>query len=92
MKRKRRTEFTIETERRVTVQGDRNWMRGWCENCGRQVLMVKPEEAAFRCGVSVSTILRWLEVQRIHASETATEPWICSHSLVRTRKSDSPLL
>ncbi|MGH9426708.1 MAG: hypothetical protein ACRD2L_10470 [Terriglobia bacterium] len=82
MRRKRRTEFTIETERRLIVQRNRNCIRSWCDGCGRQVWLITPEEAAFRCGVSILTIFHRLEAQTIHFHETITGLWICPHSLL----------
>ena len=80
MKRKR-TEITIETERVLFISSPRKVL-GWCSACDAQAEMVPVDEAAILRRVDSRTIFRWVEAERVHASETATGLLlICLNSL-----------
>lgn len=68
MKTKRTIELTVES-RSISVLRPARTVLAWCESCGARVLMVTPEEAARRTGVSVRTLYRRLELQTMHFVE-----------------------
>jgi len=80
---KKRTEITIETERVVVIRRRRRVSaRAWCQSCGGQVLMVTVDEAAQLACVSVRTLYRWVENEKLHFTEIADgELLICLNSI-----------
>ncbi len=77
----KRTEITIETERMLFISSRRKVI-GWCGGCGAQAEMVPVDEAAILQRVNSRTIFRWVEAERVHASETANGLlMICLNSL-----------
>ena len=83
MKRKRRTEITVETETIVCLRRrSRTALTAWCPQCATEVKQVTPEEAAMYSGLSLRTIYRKVEADRLHFSETAEgRLFICLNSL-----------
>jgi excisionase family DNA binding protein len=82
MRRKRRTEITIETERVVVIRQRRGVGQGWCDDCAQPVTMVTAEEAAAVAGVTRRTIYRWVEAEKVHFTETSDgSPLICLNSI-----------
>ena len=83
MKRKRRTEITVETETIVCL---RRWSRvalaDWCPQCAAEVKLVTLEEAGLLTGLSLRAICRKVEAGRLHFRETTDgRLFICLNSL-----------
>ena len=70
MKTRKRTEISIETHRQLVISRRRGSVIAWCPECAGQVKMVTPDEAAIVARVSSRTIYRWVEIQKLHFSET----------------------
>jgi hypothetical protein len=83
VKRKRRTEITVETETIVCLRRrSRAALTRWCPQCAAEVKLVTPEEAAAQSGLSLRAIYRKVEADRLHFSETADgRLFICLNSL-----------
>lgn len=82
MRKKRRTEITIETEQILVLRGRKSSVSAWCNNCAEQVIMVTPDEAAALARVSSRAICRWVEMERLHFRETPEGAlFICLNSL-----------
>lgn len=71
MMRKRRTEITIETDRILVVRRRRPPLEEWCSRCGGLVPMITVDEAASVARVTSRTIYRWVEIDRLHYTETS---------------------
>jgi len=54
----------------------------WCEECGIEVDMLNPEEAAAIAQVSTRTIYRWIEAGEIHHVETQECLLVCPKQLL----------
>lgn len=81
MKRKRRTEITVETSRLV-IRRNRSQTPVWCPECSSLVESVTPEEAAMLAGVNTRAVYAWVEAGQLHLIETAEQaPLICLNSL-----------
>jgi excisionase family DNA binding protein len=71
MRRKRRTEITVETERVVVIRQSRSVAPAWCAACAQPATMLSAEEAAAVAGVTRRTIYRWVEAEKVHFVETS---------------------
>lgn len=64
--------------------------RFYCPVCGQEKAMMTVQHAAEVVGVTVRTIYRWIEQQKVHAVPVASGQWrICRESLIlydRTRR------
>ena len=81
MKTIRRTKITIETERRLVIQGSGS-LYGLCAVCGDEVPRLTVEQAAALSRVDSLTVYHWIERGRIHLAETeAGVALICAASL-----------
>jgi hypothetical protein len=70
--KKRRTEITVETDRMLLIiRPGKTSLLPRCERCGERVEMVTVDQAAMLAGVGSRTIFHWVEVGRLHSSETA---------------------
>jgi hypothetical protein len=78
---KRTTEITMETTEYIFARKTAHPVLGWCAECGAQVRLVRPEEAAQRAGVSEGELLRRIVEQRIHTVNTISGLAICAESL-----------
>jgi hypothetical protein len=68
---KKRTEITIEMDEITLINIRRDdSARLWCPGCSATVAMVLPEQAAEIAGVTVRTINRWVETEKVHFMET----------------------
>ena len=65
----RRIEIVTEVEREIVLTRRYVWVR-FCEACGGETPMVTPEQAAAQAAVTVRTIYRWVEAERVHFIET----------------------
>ena len=77
----KRTEITIETHRRLIVRQFGGSVKGWCNGCLSDVLLITPNEAAAIAGVSSRTIYQWLEADLVHFNENLGVLMICAESL-----------
>jgi len=78
---KRRIEIITETERSIIVTR-RPVPVMLCGACGSKTSMITPEQAAATVGVSVRTVYRWAEAERLHFFETTEgRMLICANSL-----------
>jgi excisionase family DNA binding protein len=82
LKRKKRIELTIETERLLVVTRRKSASRARCSECAGQVKMVTADEAATLAGVNSRTVYRWIEEGKVHFLEPSDGlPLICLNSL-----------
>ena len=71
MRRKKKTTIvTIESRERMTIQRHARSLVTWCEQCGAEVLMVTPNEAAAISRTDARTIFRAVEAGTIHFIES----------------------
>lgn len=67
-KRKRITQYSIETERTVVVRRQAP-MHAWCERCHTTVTAARPESAAALKGLTVRELYRRVESGTVHFGE-----------------------
>jgi hypothetical protein len=67
--KKRRIEIISVTEQRWIIRGHSRGRNAWCTECGKDSLMIAPEEAARLCGANARAIYRWVEAAEIHFIE-----------------------
>lgn len=54
----------------------------WCGECGEQVRMIRPDEAAIVAAITPRTIYQWIEAGNLHYSEEPTGALlVCFNSL-----------
>lgn len=79
---KTRTEVFIETSETYTIKRKRFFVRNWCNDCGREVNMVPPSEAALMMSQDTKTIYSLIDQKHIHFCYLKAEtPLICLRSL-----------
>ena len=78
---KRRTEITVETHRVLRISGNNAAATNWCDECGEQVWMVSPEQAALLGDVPTRRIYRWVENGHLHSIERPEALLVCVNSL-----------
>ena len=83
MRRKKKTTIvTIESRERTTIHRLTCRLVSWCEQCGAEVLMITPDEAATLCSTNTRAIFRDVEAGRIHSFEgEGGALLVCSKSL-----------
>jgi hypothetical protein len=82
MKRKKRTEITVESELVLVRRSRRDLIRAWCASCAEQVSMLTVDHAAAVARVTARTIYRWVEAGQVHFKETPEGSLlICLNSL-----------
>ena len=72
MRRRKRTEVTIETDEILIVRRPGRPVVSWCPKCRAMVRMIRPERAAVLASVSVREIYRRVESGKMHG--TADDP------------------
>jgi hypothetical protein len=78
----RRVEITVEREVLSLVYQPAANIRGRCDTCGRDVLLLSPEATAAKLGVSPREIYRRLDQSTLHFQELEGGlVFICSESL-----------
>ena len=83
MGRKKVTRITLETERLLVIHSPDPAVERWCEQCGGMALLITPEEAAFRSGLSRRAIYRMVEAGGFHLLEPSSGTlFICVKSLL----------
>ena len=71
MRRRKRTETTIESHEVWVVRRARPVSPAWCDLCAGRAGMLTPDEAAQWRGVSTRTVYQWVEAGSLHFAETA---------------------
>jgi hypothetical protein len=78
----RRVEITVEREVVSVEYVPPANIRGWCQQCGKEVLMLTAEAAAAAHGTSPREIYRQLDDNKLHFQESpGGTVFICSESL-----------
>ena len=83
MRRKKKTTIvTVEARERTTIRRGARQMIAWCDQCGAEVSMVTPNEAAALAGTEARAIFRGVESGDVHFIETGEGALlICAQSL-----------
>jgi hypothetical protein len=83
MRRKKKTTIvTIESRERTTIRRGPQSLVTWCEQCGGDVLMVTPNQAAALSRTDARSIFRGIEAGTIHFVETESGALlVCSRSV-----------
>lgn len=82
---KRRIEITVEKRRLIVLKRRRPSVLDWCGDCGEQVAMLTPDQAATIARVSSRTIYRRVEAGEMHYMETAEgHLLVCANSIELT--------
>jgi hypothetical protein len=81
--RKIRTEVVIETTEVYVVKHRRHFIRTWCADCGREVSLISPSEAALLTFQETDAIYLLIDENRVHFRFFAAEqpPFVCLTSL-----------
>ena len=78
----RRVEITVEREVVSVEYLPPANITGWCQQCGKTVLMLTAEAAAAAHGTSPREVYRWLDDNKLHFQESPSGTvFICSESL-----------
>lgn len=77
----------IEIDEVICVASpDRGLVKAWCSDCGAEVLMLTPQQAAAITQVSVREVNRSIEARRVHFLETPDRQLlVCLNSLMTMR-------
>ncbi len=79
---KRRIEITVEKRRLIVLRRARAPILDWCADCGEQVAMLTPDQAATIARVSSRTIYRRVEAGEMHYLETPEgHLLVCANSI-----------
>jgi len=83
MRRKKKTTIvTIEARERMTIRRGGRQVIAWCDQCGADVPLVTPNEAAEMDGTDARAIFRGVESGEVHFIETGEGALlICANSL-----------
>jgi hypothetical protein len=74
--------ITIETHRRVLIRSLREAFAAWCDPCGRETMMLTPEQASVIWGATQRKIFHQIENGHLHFMETEKGAlFVCSNSL-----------
>jgi len=84
---KRRIEITVEKRRLIVLRRQRPSVHDWCADCGKQVAMLTPDQAATIANVSSRTIYRRVEDGEMHYLETAEGHLLVCANSVKDRRS-----
>jgi hypothetical protein len=80
--RKIRTEVVIETTEVYVIKHRRLLFRTWCEDCGREVSLIPPSEAALLTFRETAAIYTLIDENRVHFRFFGNQtPFICLPSL-----------
>lgn len=69
MAAKKRREITVETERLLIIRRRYRAIEAWCDDCGCEVVMVRPDQAAAATGRSLRAIFADIESSVLHFLE-----------------------
>jgi uncharacterized protein YaeQ len=80
---KRETRITIESHQVMILRRSNDAIQVWCERCGDRVRMVTAEQAGIISGSTLRLVLRQVEADAVHFSETSEgRLFICLNSLI----------
>ena len=80
--RRKRTEIVVDVDEVFVIRSRHTLSFAWCAECGDQMQMITPDQAATIAGLSSRIIYRWIEARRIHFTETGEgQLLICQNSL-----------
>ena len=86
MIRKKRTEVTVETERVLVIRRRYRAIQARCGECGEEVVMIRPDQAAAVSGRSLRSIFTDIEQGALHFMEQADGMiLICLNSLLKEK-------
>lgn len=71
MKRKRRTEITVETDEQLVIRSTRRSPVVWCPTCSEAGAMLPVDDAVVLTSLSANEIYHLVELGRVHHTETA---------------------
>jgi hypothetical protein len=63
-------EITVETERLLVIRRRYQAIEAWCEGCGAQSVMIRPDQAAAVSGRTLRSIFADIEDGSLHFRET----------------------
>jgi hypothetical protein len=87
----RRVEITVEREVVSVEYVPTANVMAWCEQCGKDVLMLTAEAAAVEVKTSPREIYRWLDESKLHFQESpGGTVFVCSESLKRPPRKELP--
>lgn len=72
-------EISVEKSETFVIRRHREIVFGWCNGCGSEVRMSKPEEAAQIIGVSTRKIYSEIEAGNTHFAELADGVLLVCH-------------
>lgn len=76
------TEFFIETSEVYVIKRKRYFVRTWCDDCGQEVNMLAPAEAARLMCQDLNNIYSLIDKKHIHFRYLKEEtPLVCLRSL-----------
>ncbi len=85
MRRIRKTQTTVETHEVMTLRSSMAATELHCNECGRVVRMLLPEEAAALSGASLRAVFRRIEKGELHFAESAGgQVYVCAISIFQT--------
>ena len=87
---RRRVEITFERERRLFVGRRTVSVTDWCRDCGAQVRMVMPDEAARLTGATARMVYQLVEEGRLHYSEGQRAGLVVCLESLKELSQDSP--
>ena len=80
--RRIRTEVVIETREVYVFKQQRHLVRAWCEQCGREVSLIPPSEAALLTFQETEKIYSLIDKNRVHFQIFGEKtPFVCLTSL-----------
>lgn len=80
----RETRITIESHQVMILRRNKDAIQIWCERCGERVKMVTAEQAGVISGSTLRLVLRQVEADAVHFTETAEgRLFICLNSLMQ---------
>jgi len=83
----KRTEVTIETDEVWVIKRAPSGFVGWCPQCGEQVSMITPDEAAILTYLDTRVIYRQVETGLIHYAEIpGGSMLVCFNSITQLDK------
>ena len=82
--------ITIETHRRVLIRSLREAFPAWCDACGRETLMMTPEQASVIWGATQRNIFYLIENGELHFIEAERGAlFVCNNSLELSQKNST---
>jgi hypothetical protein len=77
-----RTRFFIETHEVKIIRRRKFFIRAFCEECGREVSLLPPADAAFLVAEETAEIYSWIDSKKIHYFYlNGTVPFVCLTSV-----------